>query len=60
MSNDNDQRPKKPTKLERERAMYAKMGMKHPKDMAVDVAMANLRGWTRKIVPPPNSGNQNQ
>ena len=43
---------RKPTKLERERAMYAKLGMKHPKDAALDTAMENLKGWCRKMTSP--------
>jgi hypothetical protein len=49
MSNENDQQTaKKPSKLERERAIYAKMGKKHPKDAALDFALRYFKGMAAK------------
>jgi hypothetical protein len=40
MSNSIDQEPfKKPSKLERERMMYEKLGMQHPKDAVLDFGL---------------------
>lgn len=49
MSNDNDQQPpKKLSKYERERAMYEKLGMQHPKDTVFEFKLRFVRGISER------------
>ena len=42
----------KPSKIERERAMHARMGMKHPKDQVLDFRLQHLKRWSPRVRPP--------
>ncbi len=49
MSNENDQQPlKKLSKYERERAMYGKLGIQHPKDAAFDFKLRFFKGISER------------
>ena len=49
MSDDSkEQQPKKQSNLERERAIYAKLGMRHPKDIACDFGLRYFKKMMQK------------
>lgn len=55
--------PRKPTKLERERAMYEKLGKKHPDDVAIEFALRYFRKMAAKqgsTTPRPDAGSDSE